>query len=138
MIPSYVSWKYTRTDTVNCETHGIACKLEIAIEDIYLRKILPNDIDDFVLFVFIITKQDDKNVIITALKTNNNTGDEERILKGSYFACYLLPVNIIICSFDLVIYDMFKEDLFYKIDIKNIFNKNYLNTITFPGNTFTF
>lgn len=138
MIPSCVSWKYHRTDIINPEIHGIACKIEVAIEDIYLSKVLPEDIGDFTLFVFIIHKHENKQYIITALKTEDNTGEEEKITKGSYFACYLIPIRVYITSFDLQITDMFHNETIYKFDIKDIFNENYLNTITLPGNTFTF
>ena len=138
MIPSCVSWKYNRTDIINPEVHGLACKVEMAVEDIYLTKVLPEDIDNFVLFVFIIGKQNDKNFIISALKTKENLGEEERILKGTYFACYLIPVKLCITSYDLQISDLFNPEFIYQFDIKNIFNENYINTITLPEKTFTF
>lgn len=138
MIPSTVSWKYYRTDIYNAQVHGIACRIDIAVEDIYLKKVLPEDIDDYVMFVFMISKHNDKNYIITALKTAQNTGEEEKIDKGSYFACYLIPCYLEIMSSNLIITDLFKNDLEYTFDIENVFNKNHLNTFILPGNSITF
>lgn len=139
MIPSFVSWKYQRLDIENPHVHGIANTVTNVLDDISIKQLLPEDIEDFTMFLTIITRNEtNHNFIVTILKTKENTGDDEFIYKGSYFSYYLIPSKIDLYSSELRITDMFNPDLFIQFDIPNIFNKEKLNIITLPPNTFIF
>lgn len=138
MIPNCISWKYQRMDITNPHQHGIANSVECALNDIPLVSLLPSDKKDFTMFLCTILNQNNRNLVLTALKTPENISEDEWISKGSFYTYYIIPSNVEISSSNLSIHDMFHPELYIEINIDNIFNKNKINIITFPENTFLF
>ena len=138
MIPNCISWNYQRLDIKNPHSHGIANSVESALQDIPLKSLIPEEANEFTMFVCTIISLGNMNHILTVLKTHENTTNEDIIAKGSYYSFYLIPSKLSVISSKLRIQDMFKNELYIEIDVENIFSDTKINIITLPDKTFVF
>lgn len=138
MIPGLATWNYVRNDVVKPASVGIAVAFELATENININSWIPEGIDEYMMFLlFIVPKFNGRDLVCSIIKTNENTDPNEFIMKGSYYAYYIIPSK----KFDIVtsglhIFDLNDESKSIFIDYPIIFSDLYFCKTELLLNTF--
>ena len=139
MIPGTISWEYKNLDINNGAIHSVCCKCFIAERDIPLKEFIPEELENFMMFTCVITRDREVNRdIIQCVLIVDETVDLQFIQKGSYYVTYLIPTRHKVDSSSLKITDIFKDELWIELKYSYIFNCAYCTKAYLPNNTFIF
>lgn len=139
MIPGTISWEYKNLDISNSAIHGVCCKCSIATRDILLTELVPEDLEKFMMFVCVITKDEElQRSVIQCVLIVDETIELQHIKKGSYYVSYLIPTRHKVDSSSLRITDVFNDSLWVELKYSYIFNCAYCTKAYLPINTFIF